>query len=202
MPVDIGVRVKPYGLTTAQLQPMLTNLTVAPGQQMRITQKDPAHAPHVKQLNPTTVSDLRATIGVPEKPAAAPGPHVPAAPKAPVAAVTSGLPAQLTGLQHVSLWNSAHNAVYGQLSSINPSELTTVNKWLVSINPNILIFLYQDITVETNATLILAPDVSVLFANNILINQGGRILCQGGRVKFDCASLRGFDGPPSPGTGT
>jgi hypothetical protein len=199
MPLDIATRLSSYGLSHAEVGPALTNLTVPHGQKMRLTRADPNMASHVKHLAPTRVADLRRIMGAPDPAVARPRPA--ANVRNPVL-VSSVLSPQLTAVEWSSLWRSAHNVVFGNMASVNPSQIATINQWLTAVNPAIFVHLYQDITVEMNAQLILAPDVSVLFANHILIQKGGQIICQGARIKFDCASLTGVDGPPSPGTGT
>lgn len=197
MPVDLATRIRPYGFTIAELQPLLANLTVPRGQQVRLSRFEGDASRHVKQVAPKSVARLKRMMAVPD----------PARPIVrPVtksrAVVSSMLSPQLSATEHASLWNAAHNAIYGDTGSVSLSEIAAINRWLSAISPIVFLYFYQDITVEADAQLILSPDVNVLFANNILIQQGGQIICQGSRIKIDCASLTGFDGPPSPGTGT
>lgn len=199
MPAEIPTRIATYGLTTAQVQPMWTDLIVPQGKKMRVSRHaDTDVSGHFKQLTPKTVADLKRFISVPDPPK--PVAVQPVIQKPVVVSTT--LSPQLTAAQNKSLWTSAYNAVfsYGQ-ASVSVSEIASVNRWLSIINARLSIWLWQNITVEANAQLILASDVNILFANDILIQQGGQIICQGTIIKFDCASLTGFDGPLA-GTGT
>lgn len=195
--VDHATRIAAYGLAVADVQPALTNLTVASGQKVVLTAKDANQKLHVRQLAPKQVSALKSMIGVPDAAVARTGHPVLSRP----AVFSSRVSPQITSEQHISLWNSARSAILGHSASLSPMELAAVSQWIGRINPNIIIILYEDITVASNAQLILAPDVHVLYANNILIEQGGQIISQATIMKFDCASLKGFDGPPA-GTGT
>lgn len=199
MPAEIPTRIATYGLTTGQVQPLWTDLTVPDGKKVRLSRhSDTDVASHAKQLSPKTVADLKRIISVPDPPVSAAAPRILKRPRV----ITSTLSPQITAEQHAALWGSAYNAIFGGKSgAVSISEIASVNKWLAVVNPRIWIWLYQDITVGENAQLVLAPDVSILFANDIVIEQGGQIICQGSIIKFDCASLTGVDGPLA-GTGT
>src|SRR5262249_35262617 len=151
---------------------------------------------HVRQLSPKHVDAVKRMIGVPDEAFAHLMPRTIGSP----AVVRSHLAPRLTPIEHASLWTTARNAILGHSATVGAAQLASVNQWLVAINPSIIIALFQDITVQTDAQLIIAPDVHILFANNILIEQGGQIVCQGTITKFDCSSLKGFAPTSGPGT--
>lgn len=53
--------------------------------------------------------------------------------------------------------------------------------------------LFQDITVEKGATLVLDPDTSVLFGRSILIHKTGRIVHRGGYLRIWASEIVQFD---------
>ncbi len=197
--VDLATRLAPYGLKAADVTPALANLTVPAGQKVVLTRQDPSLVSHVRQLQPTQLADLKLMIGVPDKAVAvAKPPKVTGRPSV----FSSQVSPQITLAQHVSLWNTARQAILGNSASMSPTDISAVNQWIKSINPIIVIILFQDITVETGGVLVLGADLHVLFANNITIQHQGQILVtHATTAKIDCASLTGVDGPAA-GTST
>lgn len=195
--VDHATRIANYGLNVADIQPALTNLTVPAGQRMVLSAKEANLRVHVRQLTPKQLPELKRMIGVPDSAVSSTVNPV----HARGAVFSSRLSPQLTAVEHVSVWNTARHAILGNSASLSQSEMAAVNQWIGRINPNFWIILFEDITVGANAQLILDPSLNVLYANNILIEQGGQIIPRATIMRFDCASLKGSDGPPA-GTGT
>jgi hypothetical protein len=195
--VDLATRLTPYGLKAADVAPALVNLTVPAGQKIVLTRQDHTLASHIRQLQPTQLADLKLMIGVPDKAVARP-PKVTGRP----AVFSSQITPQITLAQHVSLWNTGRQAILGNSASLSATDLSSVNQWIKTINPIIVIILFQDITIETGGILVLGGDLHVLFANNISIQHQGQILVSQATIaKIDCASLTGVDGPAA-GTST
>jgi hypothetical protein len=197
----MALRLRPYGFQVAEVEQALGNLVVARGQQVHVTRRNPAVERHIRQLPvPKSLAEVKRIIGVPDEVA-----RVLSRPLRPLAVnpalVSSQLAPELTAPVNASLWASARHAVFGTSGSVSPSEIVSIDQWIAHINPVIFAGLFQDITVQSGGRLYIDADVQVLFANNILIEQGGQVLCLGSIVKFDCATLRGFDGPAAA-TGT
>lgn len=185
--ISIDTRLAPYGLKAADLGDALTDLTIAEGQELRLTRDMPNLSMHIKMLAPRQLGELKQIIGVPDAALTNVSPRVERRPSI----VTSHPLTEISPAENVSLWTAARNAVLNHSSTINATEVANIDTWLSRINPAIYAALFQNITIERNAKLILSPDIHILFANKIDIKLGGQLICRGTITKLDCASLTG-----------
>lgn len=65
-----------------------------------------------------------------------------------------------------------------------------VDTYITKVDPELHIAVLQDIVVEPNATLSLSATTHALYANSIVIYQGGQIVCNGPKT-INCKSLEG-----------
>lgn len=182
--VDIGERLKIYGLTEQQVQ--LQDLKVAEGQQQVLTGDAPEIRQHVVQLRPQSVEQLKSWVGVPDDAVG----HLRAVSSASASAmVFHPLPDELTAGDHAALHSLAHNFVFGNSTSLAEVHAASLSDWLQRIGTVINQVIYRDIEVAARAQLIVAPDVFVLFARYITVHPTGKILLRGTATRIDCAGF-------------
>jgi hypothetical protein len=63
-----------------------------------------------------------------------------------------------------------------------------------AFQPRVIAALFQDITVEKDATLVLDPDTSILFGRSIRIHKTGRIVHRGGYLRIWASEIVQFIG--------
>jgi hypothetical protein len=181
--VAIADRLKVYGLTEQQVQ--LEDLHVAAGQSQVLTGDSPELRPHVVQLHPQSVEQLKSWIGVPDEAIT----HLRALDTgtAPVA-VFHPLPEELTASDHSALHTLARTFVFGNSTAVGISP-QSLSEWISRIGTVINQYVFRDIEVAANARLIVAPDVFVLFARYITVHPTGRIIVRGTSTRIDCAGF-------------
>jgi hypothetical protein len=181
--VPIETRLAVYGLDAAKLQ--LTDLQVEAGQELVLTNDDHHATNQFVTLTPKTINDVKSWIGTPDSAFA----H----PITPVTRPATVIPAlqEFTAVQHTDLHSLSQSFVLGHSDTIAASQIPALNAWLVSINPQIFLFHYQDITVKAGATLTLASAVHVLFARNVTIEHTGRVVVKANHCKVDAARITG-----------
>jgi hypothetical protein len=177
--VTLAARLKVYGLDPAKLA--ITNLEVPAGKEIVLRADDRKYAKQVQKLVPKDIADLKRWIGVPnagfKKPVLRPQPLIPARPK-------------FTPTDGIALRKLAKQYVYGHSDSVSPDQLPALNKWLVQLAGYVVVFVLSDIHVAAGATLTVNAGVPILFANNITVEKGGKILMKATNAKIDCTGIK------------
>lgn len=181
--IPIAKRLAAYQLTEQDVQ--LTNLRLERDQIQNLSRQDPDLGNRLIQLKPKTLQDLKDWIGVTD---AAFGdlklPSVPApTPK------LKALGKEITPEEDAVLSASAWQFVFRHSGAIGPDVIPILDDWLQRTSPTIHFFQANDIHLSAGAQLVVAPDVFVIFAGHITIDETATILIQGFAIKIDCASF-------------
>lgn len=195
--VAIGVRLASYGLVEASTP--LEDLQVTGRTTYALAANNPAAAKRMHVLHPTSLNDLKKWIGLSQT--AAPPVHVSSVaavlPRNAIANVNAAidlrkaLPAKLTRDHVDALYAAAHQYVLTNNHGLDAAAVTNVDKWLVALKPQIIVWLYRDIHVAAGAKLVLNTSHSVLFARHIEVEKTGQIQLKAAITKIDCAGFKG-----------
>jgi hypothetical protein len=182
--VPITERLAPYRLAQNQLQ--MQDIRLEPNQQLMISRQNPQVSGRMVYLQPNSIADLKAWIGIPDQAFTAlrrpeePAPSI----------VFSGLPTELSASENASLYLAARSAVFGPSHTISPTIASTLSDWIRRLGPRIPFFPANDIYLAAGSQMVIGPDVWVLFARHITVQETARIIVQGTSTKIDCASFR------------
>ena len=102
---------------------------------------------------------------------------------------------KITPEEHVALAASAFQFVFRHSGTVSSDHIPIVNDWLQRTKPTIHFFPANDIHLAPGAQLIVAPDVFVIFANQITLEETATIVIQGKVIKIDCV---GFTSQAAP----
>lgn len=195
--VAIGTRLASYGLAEATTP--LEDLQVTGSTTYALAASNPAAAKRMHVLHPASLDDLKKWIGL-SATAAAPV-HVSSIatvlPRNAIANVNAAidlrkpLPARLTRDHVDALYAAAHQYVMTNNHGLDAAAVANVNKWLVALKPQIIVWLYRDIHVAAGAKLVLSTSHSVLFARHIEVEKTGQIQVKAAITKIDCAGFKG-----------
>jgi hypothetical protein len=195
--VAIGTRLASYGLAEATTP--LEDLQVTGTTTYALSASNQAAAKRMHVLRPSSLDDLKKWIGLPST-AAAPT-HVSSIasvlPRNAIANVNAAvdlrkaLPATLTRDHVDALYAAAHQYVMTNNHGLEATAVGNVNKWLVALKPQIIVWLYRDIHVAAGAKLLLNTSHSVLFARHIEVEKTGQIQVKAAITKIDCAGFKG-----------
>src|SRR4051812_11331282 len=195
--VAIGTRLASYGLAEATTP--LEDLQVTGSATYALAASNAAAAKRMHVLHPSSLHDLKKWIGLPGT-AAAPV-HVSSVaavlPRNAIANVNAAidlrkaLPAKLTRDHVDALYAAAHQFVLTNNHGLDAAAISNVDKWLVALKPQIIIWLYRDIHVAAGAKLTLNTSHSVLFARHIEVEKTGQIQVKATLTKIDCAGFKG-----------
>jgi hypothetical protein len=191
-PPSVEERLKVYGLKERK---GLVDLRVADGENIRISVRDPGrYRPNAYSVKVKSVEHLKQMIGTPDEVIRTQGVCCPPE------GLTETLPAtfkelsDLSSSQRETLRLASDAFLYGLSSAVEahrPAINLAVNLSAAAI---IGIITFNDITVQRNGVLTVDPSVSVLFANKVRIELGGRIRVLG-PLKIDASSIEGDELP-------
>jgi hypothetical protein len=181
--IPIGTRLAAYGLTEQQVQ--LADLRLERNQVLVVSRQDPTLGNRLIQLQPPTVQQAKEWIGVPD---AALGHLQAPAVAAPLPAIGK-LGEVINPGEHAVLTTLAQHFVFRHSEAISPTLVPILNDWLQRVGHTIHFFAANDIHISAGARLVVAPDVFVIFARYITIEETATIVIQGNAAKIDCAGL-------------
>jgi hypothetical protein len=196
----------------------LVDLTLAANEEKVLSKDTPEFSASVVELKPDSLNDLRRWIGpvatVPPQVEAATKQSKQSAARAPSASTALEQVAQISSIGSIASsvpvpFDPAFRADMFTLTRkialdyapTNSVIEASINQWLTTLNASIWAYLFNDIYVSAGASLIFQPDVSLLFAHYVTVEETGQIILQSGTFKFDIAGFKGLV-PPAGGTGT
>lgn len=182
--VELAKRLKVYGLDPTKVRPV--NLDVPARKELIVRAEDPAYARQFHKLVPKRIEDVKQWMGVSNK---AFKRAVPLMINVPLVISTR---TKLTEKNDIVLREIARNYVFGHSEAVPKDMVAVLDKWIEYVGGFIGVIIFQDINVAAGATLVYTAATPVLFANNITIGHGGKIVMQATNSKIDCAGITGL----------
>jgi hypothetical protein len=193
----IETRLKDFNIDPAQIK--LTDLDVAANQTMHLTSTDAAHHDSIAFLEPTSITDIKRWIGIPDQafahdhnlPSIGPVVMHPTIRPSIIGRGRIVIPPLATFHpdQVATIKNMARDFIYGHSGNISAAQIPALNKWLDLQKIRIPIFIFRDIHVASGAVLNVKG--KILFANHITIDKGGLIKL-GNQSAIHAAGIKGL----------
>ena len=191
----LSQRLARYGLQDHAKQ--LTELRVMRGTQLHLTLGHPDHRGKAVVLRVRTAAELKQWLGVPNG-AVAQSNAVPKKQKNFIsrAGCYPFVPHPRTPFFNDPALNSSlMSYLLHDTTKVPPAEVNVLNNRLVDSEVNVAIYLFSDIYIDNDSTLLVDTKIQTLFAGNIYIgNDNGRLEMQSPVASIDCFGIQSFPG--------
>jgi hypothetical protein len=168
------------------------DLVLEEGEAATLSAESSRFKPAYRELRPRSIEEVRRAIGVP---AAVAEKHRPCGCGAKGGARVFGIE-DLDSEDEATKGGAlrfAHEAAAAYIMSgqrLGGASATLLDKYLLRLDPRILVAFLGDITVNSGATLTVAKNTHGVYANRIRMYGTGKIVCDGPKT-FRCTSMEG-----------